>query len=82
MAGRPRRDISGQIFGRLKVLRMKGPKEYDRNVYWICKCECGKRLPVRMCNLISGHTRSCGCLMREINRKRMRELARRRMLRS
>jgi hypothetical protein len=34
--------------------------------YWICKCNlCGKELSVRGENLISGNTKSCGCIKKQ-----------------
>ena len=32
---------------------------------WKCKCECGKEAIVSRSNLISNHTKSCGCLQEE-----------------
>lgn len=32
----------------------------------LCKCKCGNRVKVFLHNLKSGHTKSCGCLQREI----------------
>ena len=33
---------------------------------FLCKCECGQELDVFMSSLRSGHTKSCGCLNKEI----------------
>lgn len=32
---------------------------------WLCRCDCGNETIVARCNLVSGHTKSCGCLSRE-----------------
>lgn len=32
----------------------------------ICRCDCGNELRTTISNLRSGHTRSCGCLRREV----------------
>lgn len=36
--------------------------------YWNCHCECGGKTEVTNRNLLSGHTKSCGCFCRERNR--------------
>ena len=50
-------------FGRLTPVKIIGKK----NGYfeWLCKCDCGKTIAVRSGNLISGNTKSCGCLQGE-----------------
>ena len=36
---------------------------YKNNRHWsICKCECGEILPVKDNALLSGNTKSCGCI--------------------
>lgn len=51
-------------FGRLTVISRDSnylsPKGY-RAVNWLCKCDCGKMVVVRGCNLKSGASKSCGC---------------------
>jgi len=53
----------GQIFGKLSVLREVEPAGYQRR--FLCRCECGGETVTRMGNLVSGDTRSCGCLRKE-----------------
>lgn len=57
-------DLSGRIFGRLHVLQRSGK---TRPVKWVCKCSCGIERTVRSVHLVTGHTKSCGCLQREIS---------------
>jgi hypothetical protein len=58
---KPRIDITNQKFGNLTALYyLKGGK-------WHCKCECGNEIDVDTRNLNSGHTKSCGCLLKKIN---------------
>lgn len=64
MAGKPL-DLTGQIFGRLTVLSKIG-RSKGRAIYWECRCECGASRKVPAGSLTSGHTKSCGCLNREI----------------
>lgn len=56
-------DLTGKKFGRLSVIKREGN---SLPVKWICKCECGKVTVVDASHLKDGHTKSCGCLMREI----------------
>ena len=36
-------------------------KEKDRQKYFICKCDCGKCLDVRVANIVNNSQKSCGC---------------------
>lgn len=55
------KDISGQKFGKLTVVKMICQNESKQNI-WECVCECGNIKTVYTKQLTSGHTRSCGCL--------------------
>ena len=59
-------DLSGQIFGYLKVLKMSPQRAKNRNVQWICQCKCGNIIEVNSRNLVTGCTKSCGCLKHEL----------------
>lgn len=72
--GRDTTSMIGQRFGRLVVLEYAGD-EYigsDNNSRYICKCDCGNTAIVGQNKLKSGHTRSCGCLQREIVSERQK----------
>lgn len=63
---RKREDLTGRKFGRLTVVG------YDRtdshgDTYWLCECDCGNpnTISVIRNSLISGGTKSCGCLAHE-----------------
>lgn len=58
------RNIKDQRFGKLVAFEVEGKE--DHYILWICKCDCGKVTVVRSKNLISGNTKSCGCLRKEI----------------
>ena len=58
-----KKDLTGQRFGRLLVIREAGRK--CGNVAWLCKCDCGAEVVVTSGHLCSGFTQSCGCLKRE-----------------
>ena len=59
------KNLTGQKFGRLTALEPTNERYIDGSVVWLCKCDCGHLLKVIAHNLISGHTRSCGCLRPE-----------------
>lgn len=59
----------GQKFNRLTVIEKANHIKMspnDRSIYWKCKCDCGKITEVPSKYLISGHTKSCGCLAKEL----------------
>lgn len=71
-------DLTGRVFGRLTVIEKSDKYCYEGKsnlprIQWRCKCECGKEVLVTGKSLRSGNTRSCGCLNRDINAKRLSE---------
>lgn len=69
-------DLSGAKFGKLLVLSRaedyisQSGKRYTR---YNCVCECGNTGLVTRKNLISGHTKSCGCISRMVGRPKKAE---------
>lgn len=61
-------DITGQRFGRLKVIRYFG-KDIHGQGLWYCECDCGKSIVTRGSSLRFGRTKSCGCLHKEVVKK-------------
>jgi len=60
------RDLTGQTFGRLTVLT-RGENSPAGQARWNCVCACGTVVPNRASiHLLSGHTKSCGCLNAEM----------------
>ncbi|GAB6728147.1 hypothetical protein [Streptococcus uberis] len=57
-------DYTGQRFGRLLVIERLPQKPYTKATYK-CKCDCGNEIVVRSSNLATGHSTSCGCLVRK-----------------
>ena len=55
------KDLTGKTFGRLTVIKRIGTDEY-RNAVWECKCGCGNMCYIPGHSLLSGLTKSCGCL--------------------
>jgi hypothetical protein len=61
----PVRDLIGERFGRLVVIKRAARR--GRHVMWRCLCSCGNRVTVYGGNLRrdGGHTTSCGCAWRD-----------------
>lgn len=62
-------DPIGQKFGRLTVIRYDHSNEYNVR-YFLCRCDCGNEKIVQRSALMSGATKSCGCLSRELSHQR------------
>lgn len=64
--------IVGSTFSRLTVIG--APFKDGKRIGWyvMCRCECGSEKDAHCANLVSGHTRSCGCLANEEAAERMR----------
>lgn len=58
------KELSGQRFGRLKVIERVSYK--SSSGYWRCKCDCGREVIVRTEKLTHGQVKSCGCLNSEL----------------
>lgn len=58
------KDMTGQRFGRLVVLKWAGT-DGNRSALWATRCDCGREKVVSRELLRSGKTRSCGCLAHE-----------------
>lgn len=57
-------DHTGQRFGDLTVVSLysRCSRKENRQTRWLCKCDCGKEVVVQNGNLVTGNTKSCGCL--------------------
>lgn len=62
------KDITGQKFNRLTAVELAYSK--NGHTYWKFLCDCGSYCTVRANKALSGHTKSCGCLQRELAVKR------------
>lgn len=80
---RKMQDLTGQRFGRLTVQRYAGKTTWKRpQNAWECICDCGNTKTISGTALLSGGTKSCGCLQKEnarhaaeTQRKHPKELA-------
>lgn len=69
-------DLTGQKFGRLIVMQQVdsifiGGKKRGA---FKCKCECGTEVIILREKLIQGHTKSCGCLKKEMYKNNQEDL--------
>jgi hypothetical protein len=68
-------NLTGQKFGKLSVVSLGELRVFDFNTkhrrpFWKCVCECGNESLVIGHALLSGRTKSCGCLSSEITKTR------------
>ena len=63
------KNILNNKYGRLLVTKLNSNKK-DNKLCWDCICECGNITTVIGRDLRSGHTKSCGCLHKEVVSKR------------
>lgn len=72
-----RLDLTGQVFGKLKVMSVAESTRHGK-AQWLCLCDCGTEKILISGNLMSGASRSCGCdqrAAREEHNRRLREEA-------
>ena len=64
---RPKNDLTNKKFNRLTVMYQAEDYVYPNTnkhlTMWHCKCECGNEIDVLQSSLITGNTKSCGCLV-------------------
>lgn len=60
--------ILGEKFGRLLALSI-AERSLDNHIMIECRCDCGNIFITRKTSLITGRTKSCGCLNKEGNPK-------------
>ena len=66
-------DVTGQKINRLTFIKhIEGSK-------WLCKCDCGEEKILTKCDVLSGNTKSCGCLNKELATDRCKSLAKHNM---
>lgn len=65
-------DLIGQRFERLVVIAEAG-RTPTKQTRWLCRCDCGGETTTGTTKLRSGHSRSCGCLKREVTAERARK---------
>jgi hypothetical protein len=69
MSSKPK-DITGNKYGKLTALENTFTKNNGGNYIWKFTCDCGNEYKSSTGNILSGHTKSCGCYMRESVKER------------
>lgn len=59
----------GNIYGKLKVINRVSNSKFG-TTRWNCLCECGNMIETSAQSLRTGQTKSCGCLIYEVNNSR------------
>lgn len=54
-----------KVYGRLKPVSFYGFARKGWAKIWNCLCSCGALCRVRGIHIVTGNTKSCGCLRRE-----------------
>lgn len=67
-SSREKMNLAGRVFERLTVLEEH--KSTKRGRFWKCQCSCGNIIICQQSNLLSGISKSCGCLRKEIAQER------------
>jgi len=67
--GNIRKDLTGSQHGKLFVIERVA--NHGKKVAYLCRCDCGAYIEVESYKLITGHTKSCGCMRREVAKNRV-----------
>ena len=60
---KPKKNVTGEVYGRLTITGDAPQQTKDRRVF--VKCVCGNTKDVLLGDLRRGDTSSCGCLLKE-----------------
>ena len=68
-------DWEGQVIGRLVIKKLIGRHKTRKTLLWEADCSCGNSTEVTSAELSAQHTKSCGCLWKEMLEERNKEFA-------
>lgn len=71
--GKISEDLTGLTFGRLTVI--KRAENIRGRTAWLCRCECGNMKTVLTKYLKNGSVQSCGCLRKEVQAEKAKNIA-------
>lgn len=66
-------DLTGETFGRLRVIDRGPVGTHGECAKWLCRCECGVAKMISGKRLRNGITQSCGCIRKEQLADRVRK---------
>ena len=66
-------DLTGKTFHRWTVLDETKRRKSDNKLMWKCVCDCGCTSYIVRESLISGRSKSCGCLRSEVNSQKTKK---------
>ena len=64
-------DLTGRKIGELEILR-RTENNISKPTMWLCKCSCGNEKEILGKDILSGHTKSCGCLRKKVTGNKSR----------
>lgn len=56
-------NLTGQRFGKLVAISPTIRRTKNGAIFWKCQCDCGNIAYIPSVSLVSGNTKSCGCLL-------------------
>ena len=68
------KQLVGEHFGKLTVLKDSGKRTKSRGVIWLCQCDCGNFCEVNTNALVQGYNISCECQKRSYQEAVIEEL--------
>lgn len=69
------KDLRGKRFGKLIALYPTEKRASGNYVIWHCKCDCGNEIETASGYLLRGNVQSCGCLLKEKNLEKIKNLS-------
>lgn len=60
-----RKDLTGNVYGELTVLKYSHNHQQTRSPMWLCRCSCGNEKAIYGYALEHGYYKSCGCMLSE-----------------
>ena len=68
-------DLTGQKFGKLTAIEIDEELTLkNKRIFWKCKCDCGNYYSTGSSNLVTGATKSCGCLRTSYGEEQIEKL--------
>ena len=68
------KDLTNKKYNRITLLCRVDKPNASNSAQWACLCDCGNYFVATGCQVVNGHTKSCGCYNKEICRKKCKEL--------